>query len=112
MIRGRRRTLLADDRSKMSVQRCAQLIISGMAGPNFLFFETWISRNPGLLLWGYLASHEPTAFHWLNKDVLAPVRVDVWRRTGEDPISLPKFLGHVWTRLLDYLAGRSDRLFA
>jgi len=52
-------SLFADDRSKMSVRRYAQLIISSLIGPNFLFYETWITRQPGLL-WVYLASHAPS----------------------------------------------------
>jgi len=48
-ISGKRhdQSLFADDRSKMSVRRCAQLILSSMIGPNF--GEYWITRQPGLL---------------------------------------------------------------
>lgn len=103
--------LYADDRSKMSVQRCAQLIVSSMIGPNYLFFETWISRNPGLI-WVYLASYEPTTFHWFITYIITPLRVDMWRKTGEDALYLPTLLRHVWSCALDYFSGRSDRLFS
>lgn len=94
--------LHADDRSKMSVHRCARLIISSMIGPSFLFFETWITRNPGLL-WVYLASYEPTTFHFLTTYVLAPLRVDMWRKSGEDALYLPTILRHLWTSAMDYI---------
>ena len=57
----------ADDRSKMAVQRCARLIVSGILGSNFLFFETWITNNPGLI-WVYLASYTPSILHHLVAD--------------------------------------------
>mmetsp|Transcript_4036 Transcript_4036/g.10235 ORF Transcript_4036/g.10235 Transcript_4036/m.10235 type:complete len:409 (-) Transcript_4036:229-1455(-) len=93
--------LHADDRSKMSVHRCARLIISAMIGPSFLFSETWITRNPGLL-WVYLASYEPTSFHFIVTYVVAPLRVGMWRRHGEDALYLPTLLGHMWEQILDY----------
>jgi len=85
----------ADDRSKMSVERCARLIVSSMLGPNFFFFETYITTNPGLL-WVYLASHEPTLFRILNHYVIAPLRVGLWTRDGSDPLYLPTLLAYWW----------------
>ena len=99
----------ADDRSKMSVDRCARLIISGMIGPNAFFFETWVAKNPGLL-WAYLAYVMPTMHHWLVKEIVAPIRLDMWRKTGEDGLYVPTLLGHVWSCVVDYFAGESDRL--
>jgi len=86
--------LHADDRSKMAVQRCAQLIISSLIGPNFLFYETWITRQPGLL-WVYLASHAPSTFQ-LATNIIAPLRLDMWRRNGEDALYLPTLLLNLW----------------
>jgi hypothetical protein len=86
--------LHADKRSMMSVRRCARLIISGMIGPNSLFYETWVSNNPGLL-WVYLASYEPNAFRLLN-NFLGSLRLDIWRERGEDAVYLPTLLLHVW----------------
>jgi short-subunit dehydrogenase len=62
--------LQADDRSKMPVKRCVQLIISSMIGPSYLVFgETWISQNPGLL-WVYLASYTPSTFHVVMTNIV------------------------------------------
>jgi len=92
----------ADDRSKMSVRRCAQLIISSMIGSNFLFYETWISRQPGLL-WVYLASHAPSTFQ-LATNVIAPLRIDMWRRNGEDALYLPTLLLNLWNSVVGYVS--------
>lgn len=100
--------LYADNRSKMSVSRCAQLIISSMIGPNYLFFESWITRNPGLL-WVYLASYEPMSFQ-LMTNIIAPLRLDMWRENGEDALYLPTLLGRLWKCIVDYLMGRSESL--
>ncbi|KAL3776955.1 hypothetical protein ACHAW5_009287 [Stephanodiscus triporus] len=86
--------LHADDRSKMSVRRCAQLIISGMIGPNSLFYETWVTNNPGLL-WVYLASYEPNTFRLLT-NIVGSLRLDIWRKRGEDALYLPTLLLHLW----------------
>ena len=100
--------LHADDRSKMPVHRCAQLIISSMIGPRFLFFESWITRNPGLL-WVYLASYEPTTFHYVVAYIIAPLRMGMWRKYGEDALYLPTLLGHMWDCVLDYYGGGPPR---
>ena len=97
------RTPHADERSKMSVERCAQLIVSSMIGPNFFMFETWITRNPGLL-WVFLASYEPMTFQLLT-NVIAPFRMDMWRKYGEDALYLPTLLLHMWKCMLDYVRG-------
>ncbi len=98
----------ADDRSKMSVRRCARLIVSSMIGPNSLFYETWVTINPGLL-WVYIASYEPNTFHLLS-NILATLRMNIWRERGEDALYLPTLVSHLWGCVADYLAGRSDRL--
>ena len=97
------RTPHADERSKMSVERCAQLIVSSMIGPNSIMFETWITRNPGLL-WVFLASYEPMTFQLLT-NVIAPFRMDMWRKYGEDALYLPTLLLHMWKCMLDYVRG-------
>ena len=97
------RTPHADERSKMSVERCAQLIVSSMIGPNSIMFETWITRNPGLL-WVFLASYEPMTFQLLT-NVIAPFRMDMWRKYGEDALYLPTVLLHMWKCMLDYVSG-------
>ena len=68
--------LHADDRSKMAVQRCARLIVSSILGSNFLFFETWITNNPGLI-WVYLASYTPSILHHLVVDYSTEAEVRV-----------------------------------
>ena len=55
-----------------------------MIGPNFLFFETWITHNPGLLR-VYHASYEPMTFQLLT-DIFAPLRMIPWRKNGEDAL--------------------------
>ena len=100
--------LYADDRSKMSVRRCARLIVSSMIGPNCLFYETWVTLNPGLL-WVYTASYMPNTFHLLS-NIVAPLRMNIWRERGEDALYLPTLLSHLWGCVADYLAGRTDRL--
>jgi short-subunit dehydrogenase len=74
-------SLHADSRSKMPVQRCAQLIMTSIMGPHAIFYETWITHNPGLL-WVTLASYEPNLFQ-LATNIIAPLRVGLWRKSGE-----------------------------
>ncbi|KAL3810420.1 hypothetical protein ACHAXA_005628 [Cyclostephanos tholiformis] len=98
----------ADDRSKMSVRRCVRLIVSSMIGPSFLFQETWISNNPGLL-WIYIASYMPNTFALLSH-VIAPLRMDIWRERGEDALYLPTLVSHMWGCFSNYLVGRVGQL--
>jgi len=104
-----RHILHADDRSKMPVKRCAQLIISSMIGPSYLFFETWISPNPGLL-WVYLASYEPLTFHFLTTYIIAPFRISMWRKNGEDSFSFTSILHYTLERFFDKIMGQSKSL--
>lgn len=98
--------LQADDRSKMKVTRCAQLIISSMIGPSCLFWETWITRNPGLL-WVYLASYEPFTFNFMTKYIIAPFRINAWRENEMDGLYFPDVLRYTWRSLVEYITGRS-----
>eukprot|EP00957_Ditylum_brightwellii_P006966 527523-Ditylum_brightwellii.AAC.1 len=84
----------ADDRSKMDVQRCAQLVVSGMIGPGFLFHEMWITNQPGLL-WVYLSTYAPSIFRPMN-DLIASLRVEIWRKNGSDPLYLPTLLRYLF----------------
>lgn len=104
----RQRLLHADPRSKMTVGRCAQLIVSSILGPSFLAHETWITRNPGLL-WAYLASYAPMTFQAMTK-IIAPLRMLLWRKRGEDALYVPTLLAQLWECIVDYASGRSDRL--
>ena len=98
--------LQADDRSKMKVSRCAQLIISSMIGPSYLFWETWVTRNPGLL-WVYLASYEPFSFTILTNFIIAPFRINAWRENEMDGLYFPDVLRYTWRSLVEYITGRS-----
>ncbi len=98
--------LQADDRSKMKVTRCAQLIISSMIGPSYLFWETWITRNPGLL-WVYLASYEPYSFNFLTNFIIAPFRINAWRENEMDGLYFPDVLRYTWRSLVEHITGRS-----
>lgn len=106
---GPRTPLHADARSKMAVGRCAQLIVSGMIGPHWLFFETWIAKNPGLLF-GYLSSYAPMTFEFLAR-ITGALRVALWRKNGEDALYVPTLMRQLWEFVKDYASGRSDRLF-
>jgi short-subunit dehydrogenase len=94
----------ADDRSKMSVGRCARLIVSSMIGPHIIFHETWVTNNPGLL-WVYIASYMPNTSMLLSH-VIAPFRLDIWREKGEDALYLPTIMSRMWASIPDYLVGR------
>ena len=97
--------LQADDRSKMSVKRCAQLILSSMIAPRYLLFnESWITRNPGLL-WVYLASYAPCTFHVLTS-IIAPFRRSMWERNGEDALYLPTMVRHMLETIVDSIRVR------
>ena len=59
---------------KMSVQRCAQLVLSSILLGNG---ETWIAQQP-TLMYMYLSQFVPTlAQHILNK--MGPMRVEMWK---------------------------------
>lgn len=97
--------LQADDRSKMPVKRCAQLILSSMIGPYLLFNESWITNNPGLL-WVYLASYTTCTFQ-LMTNIVAPLRLSMWKRNGEDALYFPTLFQELLGKLADYITRRS-----
>ena len=104
--KGGQELLHADDRSKMCVARCAQLIVSTMVGP--VYSETWITRNPGLV-WVHLASYAPMTHH-LFTNMLGPIRMNLLKKNREDALYLPSFLWELWLYILEHVTGRSDRL--
>lgn len=98
--------LQADDRSKMSVKRCAQLILSSMLSPSYLLFgESWITKNPGLL-WVYLASYTSCTFQVMT-NIIAPLRLSMWKRNGEDALYFPTLVQELLGKLVDYISGRA-----
>lgn len=98
--------LQADDRSKMPVKRCAQLILSSMIGPKYLLFnESWITNNPGLL-WVYLASYTPCIFEVMTI-IVAPLRLSMWKRSGEDALYFPTLVQELFGKIVDYIMGLS-----
>jgi len=63
--------------AKMSAERCAQLIISSMAGPSSLMKETWIAKQPTLGFM-YLNQYIPGACNSLL-GIIGPLRVKAWK---------------------------------
>lgn len=74
----------------MQPDRVAHLILTGVAGPHLLFFETWISRFSNLL-WVYLRHWTPTLFHWFTH-LMAYVRVPVWEHEKIDLLDTPELV--------------------
>ena len=66
---------------KMSVERCAGLMLSAMRGPGFLFYETWISGNPELIF-TYVGQYLTGVTHMLGK-VVGPKRIEAFK-SGKD----------------------------
>lgn len=63
-------------RSKMPAERCAVLILAAMTGPQSLFYETLIMRQP-TLGFSYLAQHLPTLANMAVRK-MGPLRTLVW----------------------------------
>ena len=79
---------------KMAADRCARLILAGASGPHWLFYETWISKQPGLL-WVYHSAYTPFLFHWLVH-YFGKLRVDKWSEDGTDIVDLRSLLSQVF----------------
>lgn len=79
---------------KMPVERCAQLILTGAAGPHWMFYETWIAQQPGLL-WVYQAAHTPDVFHFLIH-FFGSLRVEKWVEDRSDIIDLQSFVRQIF----------------
>jgi len=61
---------------KMSAERCAKLIIAGMAGPKYLMQETWISKQPTLFFM-FLNQLFPNFSNFLL-GIIGSLRVKAW----------------------------------
>ena len=74
--------------NKMNVGRAAQLMLAGMSGPSFLFYETWISQQPVL---GFTAASQylPGVVTALSR-VVGPVRVKAFKE-GKDLYKLSSY---------------------
>ena len=67
--------------SKMPVARCVSLMLSGMSGPWWAMYETWISEHPPLLF-AYFGQYVPGLTNALAK-VVGPKRVEAFT-AGKD----------------------------
>ncbi len=65
-----------DTEVKMSVGRCAKLIIASTAGPGYLMQETWISKQPTLFFM-YLNQYFPKFSNFLL-GIIGSLRVKAW----------------------------------
>ena len=65
----------------MPVSRFARLMLSGVAGPSGVFYETWISEQPALLFTA-VGQYLPGVTMNLSK-VLGPRRIEAFQ-SGKD----------------------------
>jgi len=72
--------------AKMSPERVAHLILTGVAGPRWLFYETWISKMEGLI-WVWLSHYMPTLFYW-SVHSMGYVRKRIWEHEQMDALDL------------------------
>lgn len=93
--------LLSNEGDKIKVDRLVRLMLTGVVGPYFLFYETWISKFAGIL-WIFLASYAPSLHHMFIH-VLALARLAVWNDSGGqvDELNVPNLL---WA-LVKYVGG-------
>ena len=76
--------------NKMGVERFTTLMLSGIQGPHWLFYETWISQQPELLF-TILNQYVPTLTTALAK-VLGPKRIEAFEN-GLDIYSSGEWMG-------------------
>jgi dehydrogenase/reductase SDR family protein 7 len=76
--------------NKMSVERFALLMLSGVKGPHWLFYETWISQQPELLFTA-LGQYLPTFTTGLAKR-LGPKRIEAFYN-GQDIYKSSAWMG-------------------
>jgi len=90
------------DGEKMNPIRFVHLMLTGVVGPQLLFYETWISKAPGLL-WITLSSFTPNLFHFFIH-VLAVGRMAIWEKSGgvDDALYVPDL---IWA-VLQVVMGR------
>jgi NAD(P)-dependent dehydrogenase (short-subunit alcohol dehydrogenase family) len=91
----------ADERAKVPVRRCVQLMLTGVTGPWLLFYETWISKAPGLL-WITLSSYTPRLFH-VAIHAFGVARLAIWESTSAagdqrtiDALNLVELITALW----------------
>jgi len=92
--------LVSDEGAKLRVDRFVRLMLTGVVGPQVLFYETWISNAPGLM-WITLSSYTPHLFH-LSIHVLGVARLIIWEKGGEvvDALNLPEILWALWKTVI------------
>lgn len=83
--------------AKMSVKRCARLILTSAVGPHWLMYETWITKQPGLL-WVYMSAYAPTTFHPLIH-FFGELRKKAWQKDGRDLLTVAEFVEEIFKRL-------------
>lgn len=90
------KNIISDDGEKLLPERFVHLMLTGVVGPQILFYETWISNGPGLL-WITLSSFAPNIFH-LAIHVLAVGRMAIWEKGGgvEDALHIPDLLRAIY----------------
>ena len=76
--------------NKMGVERFTALMLSGILGPHWLFYETWISQQPELLF-TILSQYVPTLTTGLAK-VLGPKRIEAFEN-GQDIYNSGEWMG-------------------
>ena len=76
--------------SALSADRVAELIVSGVTGPYWLFYETWIGIFPSLI-WVWMSHYTPNLFMAFCY-LLAYIRVPVWQHEGLDAMDVPILL--------------------
>jgi short-subunit dehydrogenase len=94
--------LIADEGEKMSSARFVRLMLTGVIGPQILFYETWISKAPGLL-WITLSSFAPHLFH-VAIHVLAVGRMAIFEKGGgvEDALNIRDLLRAVYQAAVEH----------
>jgi short-subunit dehydrogenase len=85
---------------QMTPDRVAHLILMGLTGPYWLFYETWISKIDGLL-WIFMAQYTPTMFH-ASVHLVGYVRKAVFEHENLDVVDM----GVLGQKLLLLLLGK------
>ena len=75
--------------NKMAVSRFARLMLSGVAGPSQIFYETWISEQPALLFTA-VGQYLPGVTMNLSK-ILGPRRIEAFQ-SGKDVYKMSSWL--------------------
>ncbi|CAB9508986.1 Dehydrogenase/reductase SDR family member 7 [Seminavis robusta] len=86
--------------SAMTADRVAHLILTGISGPYMLFYETWITKMPGIL-WLGLAHYTPGLFLAFSH-FLAYIRVPIWYHERIDAMDVSLLM----TRFVQIVMGQ------